>query len=343
MNVPELRYYAENLGHFASIREGATPPSDRIAIQKRSGGLKFAASMFSGTIIIDAGEDDGVGPEGVVFVPARIFLTAVKAMRGKGDVTIDLDDNGNATLNAPEPMGSLEIPSTDDTVVPTLYRPPALGIDAVRVSKGFWSDSAKVLTVFSGSAFGGYRQVWLEVNERGASFRSGDHAAATEVLVKSAEGSFFGSINPDFINGVRGLEKESIFWWSPDYFVVTEGNITAVSPFQKDFPRYPLMPTAEGPHRGGIISNKDATSGIKSVIENDEYGRVTLWDNEGDIAIHSFKQDVDEDEVLVSGDRLLKILGALGGNEIAISWDENKGPLWIKGGTHEFALARVVL
>lgn len=87
----EWREIGENLGRFASIREKAESPSDRILIQADKGQLKLIAGDFTKTLVVSVGE---TAQQGKALVPARILLQAIKTLKSKGEAELLITPTG---------------------------------------------------------------------------------------------------------------------------------------------------------------------------------------------------------------------------------------------------------
>jgi hypothetical protein len=92
--ISDLRAIGDALGRFANIRETAKEPEDRILILDDGEVTKFVAGSTVRAIV-------HLGPTfggGRALVSARLLLGAVKALRGKGEVSLTYDGIGGATL-----------------------------------------------------------------------------------------------------------------------------------------------------------------------------------------------------------------------------------------------------
>jgi len=88
----ELRQMGENLARFASIRERAESPADRILIQNKDGVQKLVAGDSEKTLVATVGPTSQ--PNGVAVVGSRLFLSTIKTMKGKGEAEINIVDGG---------------------------------------------------------------------------------------------------------------------------------------------------------------------------------------------------------------------------------------------------------
>lgn len=113
LTISEFRKAADNLARFASTREGARPPTDRILIQNGLDGLKFIAGTDDRTLIVATGVLSE--PSGKALVSARMFLTAAKALRGKGTLSVEFDGKGGAVLVSSF-GGKVRLPVVEGTI-----------------------------------------------------------------------------------------------------------------------------------------------------------------------------------------------------------------------------------
>ena len=88
----EWREVGENLGRFASIREKADSPMDRIVVQNRNGIQKVIAGDHRKTIIVTIGPTNQ--PDLRAVVGSRLLLTTLKTLKGKGDAEIRVEPFG---------------------------------------------------------------------------------------------------------------------------------------------------------------------------------------------------------------------------------------------------------
>lgn len=196
----EWREIGENLGRFASIREKAESPMDRIVIQNRGGTQKVVAGDFRKTIIATVGPV--AGPDVRAVVSSRLLLNTIKTLKGKGDAEIIVTDTG-ATIRTS--FGS-EI-SMDNITGPFKMLSPLpfkAGGWVAKFPEGFLPAAAKYLAITG--EFRPYNQVLAECHGNDMYFRaSEDHILATVGPLHVDEPRVIHFID-DVFPAMRGLE-----------------------------------------------------------------------------------------------------------------------------------------
>ena len=90
MTITEFKALCETLGRFASVREKAPEPEDRILVTAQGGSLSFTAGTEGYSVTATVGETSDTG---WVVVPSRMLLASAKALRGRGEVDVRVEPN----------------------------------------------------------------------------------------------------------------------------------------------------------------------------------------------------------------------------------------------------------
>jgi len=166
----EWREYGENLNRFASIREKAERPMDRIVIQNKGGIQKVIAGDFGKTIIVTIGETNQ--PDGKAVVGSRLFLGTLKTLKGKGEAEIRVIDSG---IQMQTSFGStIQMDNIEGYFKMLAPRPYKAGGWTARFDKGFLPAAARYLSITAD--FAPFNQVLAETRGHEMYFRtSEDH------------------------------------------------------------------------------------------------------------------------------------------------------------------------
>lgn len=196
----EWREYGENLGRFASIREKAEKPMDRIVIQVKDNVLKLVAGDHGKTIVITVGQ--AFQPDGRAVVSARLMLTTLKSLKGKGEADIRVTPDGATIRTGFGSEIAMDNLSGDFRfLVPTPYV-PGTGRSII-LPTGFLEDAAKYLAFYAEHQ--PFNQVLMEAKDGQAYFRcTDDHIMATVGPVP-AEGKYTVHFPDHVFPALKGL------------------------------------------------------------------------------------------------------------------------------------------
>jgi len=290
------------LGRFANIREGAPEPTDRILVQFDKV-LKFVAGDDHSTVIVDTGVP--VTTKGKALVNARLLLQAAKTLRGKGDLSIELDGKGGAILTT-HTGGKVVLPRVSD-VLPGWVRPSDAPANALVLETpvGLWSDLSKVIGVGPDKHYHPWNLVHFEQYEGQLSLVWTDNYRW--IAYPMANGlnlsgyKYLGSVNVEFIKSLKAFEGETAFVLQDDRMAVYSGGSSAVSMlgFFKDKDKTLYDAARKGGMRpvdlsvGATVNRKDFIDNLKAVSSADEYGRVTVMVNRGEVKVYGYGHERD--------------------------------------------------
>ena len=171
----EWREYGENLNRFASIREKADSPSNRIVIQNKGGIQKVIAGDHGKTLIVTVGQTEQ--PDGRAVVSSRLFLGTLKTLKGKGTADLSVTDRG-ASLRTH--FGSeIEMDNLDGYFKMLAPAPYAEGGQTAKFPAGFLPSAARYLAVTG--EFHPFNQVLAETRNGGMYLRSTEDHILSEV------------------------------------------------------------------------------------------------------------------------------------------------------------------
>lgn len=282
----EWREYGENLSRFASIREKADSPMDRIVVQNKDGVQKVIAGDYSKTLIVTA--DKTNQPNGRAVVGSRLFLGTLKTLKGKGSAEIRLIDGG---LQMQTSFGStIKMDNIDGyfkMLSPQPYKPEGW---TARFPEGFLPAAARYLAFTA--EFAPFNQVLAETKGNEMFFR------ATEEHMMSVVGPipvdeprtihFTDSVFP----AMRGLEAAGGIYipvhTGPQVMQAQFGSgiyrvVTVIYPDNGKFPQV-------APHKYTVnvkADKKVLIDTLKSLAGRHQYSRVVMEAKDGTFTIRS--------------------------------------------------------
>lgn len=285
------------LGRFASVREGAPEPTDRILLQFDSV-LKFVAGDDHSTVIVDTGSP--VEAKGKALVSARLLLQAAKTLRGRGDIGIELDGKGGAVLRT-HTGGKVVLPRVGDSL-PGWVRPtdePANAI-VIETPAGLWSDLSKVIGIGPDKHYHPWNLVHFEMHEGTLrmvwtdNYRWVSYPLVTGLALSDFK--YMGSVPVEFVKSLKAFDGQTGFTLTEDRMLVVQGESSAVSRlhfhWDKGTPVYqmarPGMVNPQGSQCGATVNRKDFIDNLKAVSSADGYGRVTAMVSEGAVKVYGY-------------------------------------------------------
>ena len=296
----DWREYGDNLNRFASIREKADSPMDRIVIQNRSGSQRVIAGDYGKTLIVTVGAIEQ--PDGDAVVSSRLFLGTLRTLKGKGSAELRVTEAGASLRTS---FGS-EIEMENLTTPFKMLEPKPYSSDGwtARFPAGFLPAAAKYLAITAD--FAPFNQVLAECDGNDMYFRtSEDHIMATvgPLHVDVPREIHF----PDHVfPAMRGLEDAGGIYipqrndtqvhqaqfGSGKYRVVT-----VIYPKMGKFPqvarqKYTAMVTAD---------KKTLIDVFKSLAGRHQHSRVTMEAKDGEFLVRSGDQGVARLNVTCEG------------------------------------------
>ena len=302
LNIADFKSSAEMLGRFASIREGAPEPTDRILVQFDTV-LKFVAGDDHSTVIVNTGSP--VDAKGKALVSSRLLLQAAKTLRGKGDISIGLDGKGGALLTT-HTGGKVVLPRVSDSL-PGWVRPtdePANAI-VLETPAGLWSDLSKVIGIGPDKHYWPWDHVHFEMYEGTLRLIWTDNYrwvayTLTEGLALAGH-KYMGSVSVEFIKSLKAFDDVTGFTLTEDRMLVVSGASSAVTrlvwAIEKGERLYdkarPNMVRPVGLNIGAAVNRKDFIDNLKAVSSADAYGRVTVMVEAGAVKVYGYGHERD--------------------------------------------------
>lgn len=299
LSIGDYKSHAEMVGRFASVREGAPEPTDRVLVQF-DGVLRFVAGDDDSTVIVDTGQP--VEAKGKAVVASRLFLQAAKTLRGRGDVEFELDGKGGIVVKT-NTGGKVVMPRVGDSI-PGWVRPSSASTSAlcIGVAASFWSDLSKLI------ALGPNKHHWPNDHVHFVA-REGDLYAVwadayrmVEACVGRAvnltEYPYVGSAPTDFIKSLKAFEGETSINLTEDRLAVFGGASSAVTRLKvavsegrraKELavPVGLRGPTSEQ-FIGATVKRRDLIDNVKAVSSADKFGRVTFMVSRGETKVYGY-------------------------------------------------------
>jgi hypothetical protein len=304
LSISDYKTAAEMLGRFANVREGAPEPTDRILIQFDTV-IKFVAGDDHSTVIVDTGTP--VSSKGKALVSARLFLQAAKTLRGKGELTFELDGKGGAVLKT-HTGGKVVLPRIADAL-PGWVRPSEEPANAIvlETPDGLWPDLSKVIGVGPGKHYWPWDMVHFEQYEGQLSLVWTDNYRwVSYPLARGLNLSgytYFGSVPVEFVKSLKAFEGATGFTLSKDRMHVSSGASHAVSRLVWATDPKAGKTLFEQARLGGqrpvevysgaTVSRKDFIDNLKAVSSADEHGRVTAMVEAGAVKVYGYGHERD--------------------------------------------------
>jgi hypothetical protein len=303
----EWREYGENLGRFASIREKAERPTDRIAIQNKGGVQKLIAGDHGKTIIITVGPTNQ--PDSMVAVGSRLFLTTMKSLKGKGDAEIRVLDDG---IQMQTSFGStIKMDAMTDPfrfLAPERYT--AGDGRVIRFSEGFLPSAAKYLA-YTGD-FRPFNQVLLRSRNGEVMLHSSNSHIISDVGPLQSEGDFTYHFPDHVFPALRGLEAAGGMY-IPDrsdtlvqqaQFGAGKYRVVCVT-----FPNFGAFPAVSGgPYTASVAGDKAALISVfKSLAGRHQYSRVIMEAKDGIFTVRSGDNGEAKPVVQSTGDAIIPV------------------------------------
>lgn len=350
MKYSDLKDYAANLGRFASVRENAPEPSDRIVVQSFDGALALIAGSeyrdeARATLKVAAGES---GARGMAVVAARPFLQAAKALKGKGEVAIDLTQDGIALTTSAG--GEIRLPNISQKV-PSLLRLNDGTMGAAELPSGFLPRVSKILGITLDKSYYGWRQAEFYCHENFVTLRGGTSYQQSEFRLDTTTSwpIFYGAVSPDFMEAIKDFDQGSITW-TQEQFIVRSGPYTAYTNFMPRFEPLPPYPSKQGLDTKVVVNRKTLIDSLKTIggekiaMSPAKSGiNLAEWPD-GKARLTMAAEVTGHGRMATITEMLTKLATALGGEKIEIEWESDAtGPLWLNGNDGWAILGRVPL
>lgn len=271
----ELREIGETIGRFASVREKADRPQDRVVIQAKDGLLKLVAGDHEKTVIATVGPTE---EDGVAVVSARLLLTSLKTLKGKGDVFFVVKDNGAELRTG---FGSSIVFDNIDIEPPMYLRPkPYDGGSIARFDAGWLPLASKYLSMSPGD-FNPFDQVYAHTTGDDLWFKSNDNHTGVEVGPLPAEGFIDANIPVGLFPALKGLEDAGGFYF-PDrtdnkapQVQIGAGKYKVTSVLHPGAGKLPFLPKMV--YNVSISADRKALAeAFKSLVGRQEFNKVTV-------------------------------------------------------------------
>ncbi len=213
----EWREYGENLGRFASVREKAESPMDRIVIQNKDGVQKVIAGDHGKTLIVTVGPTNQ--PNGRAVVGSRLFLTTLKTLKGKGSAEIRLTETG-AVIQAvigdgqdttPATISFDNISSFFKFLTPQVYKSGTGHL--IRLPEGFFPDASKYLA--GTGDYNPLNQVLGVAKNHQLYFRANDDHIEAKAGPIEVDDDFRVHFPDHVFPALKGLEHAGGIWIAP--------------------------------------------------------------------------------------------------------------------------------
>lgn len=282
----EWREYGENLNRFASIREKADSPMDRIVIQNSSGIQKVVAGDYGKTLVVTVGPTGQ--PDGKAVVGSRLFLGTLKTLKGKGDAEVIVTDKGaiiRTNFGSEIEMDNLTSPYT--FLIPKPYK---AGGWIAQFPEGFLQSAARYLAITAD--YQPFNQVLAETTGNEMYFRTSEDHIMAKVGPIHVDVPRTISFPDHVFPSLRGLEAAGGIY-IPErtdtqvhqaQFKSGKYHVTCVI-----YPKYPSFPqVADHGYTATVKADKKVLiDTFKSLAGRHQYSRVVMEARDGAFSIQS--------------------------------------------------------
>lgn len=304
------REYGDNLGRFASIREKAEHPMDRIVIQNKDGVQKLVAGDFGKTIIVTVGATNQ--RDGKAVVGARLFLTTLKSLKGKGDAEIRIVDKGAVMQTS---FGSTMAMENLDGYFKFLTPAPYVAGEGrtIRFEEGFLPAASKYLAYTAEHQ--PFNQVLAEARDHQMYLRSTDDHIMATVGPLEVDGNFTLHFPDHVFAGLKGLESAGGIY-VPEHKTQQvqqaqfgAGKYRVVCVILPNYGKFPRV--AEHEYTCSVTGDKKVLiDAFKSLAGRHQYSRVTMGAEDGTFTVTSGDNGVIKPNVECEGTGTLPVNAA---------------------------------
>ena len=336
----ELREIGENLARFASIREKAETPMDRIVIQSSGGELKLIAGNFQSTIIATVGKTDL--PAGRAVVSSRLLLNTFKTLKGKGEADFILRDDGAVIKTG---FGSaIEMPGMDMVkFLRPVPEPWTVDEYAVGFDAGFLPSATKYLSACIGD-FSPFNQVVLRATDAGGYLEANDNHIGVHIDGLMSTEAFTQHFPGEAFPALKGLADKGWFWFPPRVDLQAEraqiysGRYAVVMVLWPSAPSFPKV--ADQDYTVKVSGNRRVLiDTFKSLAGRHEHNRVVMEASDGAFTVLGGDNGKAKIDVSVTGvgklpvnaTYMAKVLNTVDGTNVTIEYSDSPSLVRIVG------------
>lgn len=346
MKIADLKKIGENVGRFASVRETAKEPQDRIVIQANGETVKVVAGASYGTLIATAHATEQTF-RGTI--SAREFLTTIKGLPAKREVMLTDLDQGFAIGCSLVDTHTGEVYADFlrlTRALPKYLLPPDLTAQSqgtVTVDGATLEQMAKVFSAVTDEYMPDVG-VWgkIQTLEDTAMFTgwNGYHWASSSKMPATYD--IFGSINGEWVSALRGIGDCQFEFWTDDKVTAVNDTYRAVGPY-KALHGVPAGPVQEFPDPvvTTVVDRLGFKKDIQDIQKFDKHGRVMLQFENNVLKIRAF--DETSQGWRATGEKLIKVLNALSTKQVGIGLRTPNLPINVRVPEWRIEIAPVVL
>lgn len=339
MTIAEFRDACEHLSRFASIREKAPEPTDRVFVRVADGVVTLVAGDTDKTLV--ANLPAGASGSGKALVSSRMLLSAGKMLRGKGEVAFEFASGG--VVMKTSTGGKMVIPSVADEL-PAWVRPSeSKPIATASAPAGFWPALVKYISAENTLLLASGGAVVTRVEDEELVLTWAHRYVYVQATLPLLDEPLLcgeaGALPLDFVASLRGLDgpTELVIHAGPTH-VKSASYLAVVEPTFVKLGAYDVsLPT---PTTKVTTDRKQLIESIKALPNPDEHQRVTLTTLGSRLGIATHSAGSVEVPAKVTGKagsitfvapRLSKLLGAVSGTEVTFGFDaDNTAPVEFK-------------
>lgn len=323
-SISDFKAACETLGRFADVRETAKEPRDRVLIQLSGGKLKLVGGDEDMSVVVDLGEQQG---KAKAVVSSRLLLNAAKALRGRGDLTVEVGPSGAVLRH--EGGGSVKL-SPISSVVPSFVRPPKKAEAVATVSHPGLDTAAKVFPAVTSKHYPS-SLVYLRGGQDNLTMAGTDQRSYArwdllpEVTVSRLP---LGAVPATLFPQMRDLTEPGVIAWGDGRLAIRSGRFLVgarIAP-EETAQKSPVHGSGVRvvANRKQLIDSLRAASGADSNhrvrLEVGTAGSLSLanWEGAGSLLLPA--QTEGRGHVGVNADRMRKLLTALPGKSAVVEF-----------------------
>lgn len=321
MPISQFKAIASTLRRFADVRETAKEPRDRIIVQVAKGSLKFIAGDDYSTVVADAAPCEG---KGRVVVSARMLLTAADALRGRGNVTVDVE-KGVVTLRL-DAGGKVDLKAIT-AVTPGFVRPPKKNEAVARVEHSGFAVASKVFPAVTSKHHPADKVYLVGGSDNLTMTGCDERSFAVWYLVPEVTVSrrAIGAVPAGLFPSMLDLKEPGVMAWSEKGLAIRSGRFLVGATLAPEALPWPTPQAGEGVRvsvdRKGLISAlAGSMDGLKRSRLKTENSALVVesWDGAGAMTLPAHIEG--RGRIGVDADRMKRLLTALPGKKVTIEF-----------------------
>ena len=302
MNITELKRITNALSTYASVRDKASGPEAIIGVQSKSGIIKLIAGSRRGGIVCTS--QVGSTEETSFIIRARPFLSAAKTLKGKIDLSFEVDGSGLRLVT--DKGGSASFPIVGSLRDSGFAKKPKTGTHAGLIYGERFSQIARLFDAIAQDIESQTPTMhYYDGKFVITAISPATHAIYASLEVEgTGEGEASFAAYMDFWRSLKTLERDGTITFGPDGTVASSGIYECfsppwlVSPYdsrtrKSESPRpphpWPTLGWKDDAATARVtIDRRQLIEAIKGQVPDDDLGRVTLQVDTGTFEVYAY-------------------------------------------------------